>query len=88
MGKSGVLPGGDAPAWTAEEVTPSDSVNLTTWARALWVGSAGNLKVIMAGDATNTPVTFRGVKAGVWMPIQVKRVYATGTSASDIVAVF
>lgn len=87
MAVSGVIPGGDAPALTAASVSPSNTVDLAPWARALWIGGAGDLRVIMAGDNTNTPIVFPGLSAGVWMPIQVKRVMATGTTATNIIAV-
>lgn len=48
---------------------------------ALYVGTAGDVKVDMVGGGT---VTFVGVSG--WMPILVKKVYNTGTDASDIVA--
>ncbi len=86
--KSGVMPGGDAPALNAVEVTPSDTVDLQPSARALWVGSAGDLVVIMAGEPdSSVTVVFTNVPAGFWMPIQVRRVL-TSSSADDIVAVF
>ncbi len=87
--KSGVMPGGDAPAFNAVAVVPHNTNNiLPCAARALWVGGTGTLTVIMAGDDSNTPVLFSAVPAGVWMPIQVKRVNSTGTTATLIVAVF
>jgi hypothetical protein len=65
-------------------VTPHDTNILTGGTcRALHVGTAGTLAVTMASDAD---VTFTG--ASGWLPIQVKRVKSTGTSAADIVALF
>lgn len=86
--KSGVLPGGDAPALNAVEVTPDDDTDLQPSARALWIGGTGDLTVIMAGERDdNVTVTFSGIADGTWMPVQVRRVMEA-TSASDIVAVF
>lgn len=82
---SGVLPGGDAPGKGAVAVVPHNTNKLTSASRALWVGSAGNLTVLMEGGQT---VTFSGVPGGSWMPIRVQRVNSTGTTASNIVAVF
>jgi hypothetical protein len=41
------------------------------------------LKVDMGDSGT---VTFSGLPAGVFLPIIVKRIYATGTTATNIIA--
>lgn len=87
MSTSGVLTGGDAPALTAAPVTPSDTDLLLPPSRALWVGSTGDLAVVMEGDNSNTVITFIGIPSGTWMPLRVKFVMEAST-ASDIVAVF
>lgn len=71
-------------AFDAAEVTPSDTGNLRP-TRALYIGGAGAVKVDMALGAT---VTFAGLLAGSVLPIQVVRVYSTGTDASNIVALY
>lgn len=77
--------GWTAPARQALAVTPSDSVDLVGGPfRGLWVGGAGNVSVILAGDSA--PVTLVGVQAGSLIPVQVKRVRTTLTTATDLVA--
>jgi len=72
------------PADHAATVTPSDSADLANTARALYVGTPGDVKVTtILGDT----ITFANVPAGV-LPVRAKRVYATGTTASDIVALW
>lgn len=73
---------GDPGKW-AETVTPSDSVNLTQPARSLYIGSTGSLSVVMYGDGAI--VSFAAVPVGI-LPIQVTRVNAAGTTATNIVA--
>jgi hypothetical protein len=73
------------PGIDAAEVTPSDADNLATQGRALWVGTAGDVKVTTSGGSV---VTFQNVPAGTLLPISVKKVWATGTGASDIVNVY
>jgi hypothetical protein len=94
-------PGGNpgAPARRIRPVTPSDSNDVTNsagdnapaYAVALYVGAAGNISIIAAGDASNagqgTPVTFVAMPIG-WVPIQVRRVRATGTTATSIVGLY
>lgn len=72
----------DSPAADAVAVTPSDSVNFTTNARALYVGNTGNVVLIPLGG---TAVTFANVAAGTIIPVRCSRVNATGTTATNIV---
>ena len=51
----------------------------------LYVGVAGDLKVeTIGGDV----VTFVGVVAGSFIPVQVRKVYSTDTSAQSILALW
>lgn len=70
-------------AHSAFVVTPSDSTIIPA-TRGLYVGTAGNINVVMAEDE-NT-VLFTAVPAGSILPIQVIKVLATSTTASTIVA--
>lgn len=70
----------------AVAVTPSDTVDLATGAtKGIYVGGAGNLKADMANGTT---ATFNALAVGVLHNLSVKRVYATGTTATVIVAVY
>ena len=51
----------------------------------LYVGVAGSVTIITAGG---DEVTLQGVPAGTFIPIQTKRVMATGTTASGIIALW
>lgn len=76
--------GTTSPATIAETVTPSDSTDLTNVSRALWIGGAGNISVIMANGTT---VLFSGIAAGTMLPLRVSRVRSTSTTATLIVAI-
>jgi hypothetical protein len=65
-------------------IVPSDSVNLTT-AAVIYVGVGGNVKVT---TAQGTAITFTGVLAGSVIPVQVMRVWSTGTTATNMVGIF
>jgi hypothetical protein len=71
------------PAEHAEAVTPSDSTDLAVVSRALWVGGAGDVAVIMASGAA---ATFANVAAGTHLPVRVSRVKSTGTTGTLILA--
>jgi hypothetical protein len=79
-------PGGlDSPATAAFSVTPNDSTDFAFYTRGLWIGGAGNLSVQMMND---TILTFSGVPAGTLLPLAVRKVRATGTTATNIVGVY
>ena len=73
-----------SPITGAAAVTPNDATNLPETTVSLYVGTAGTLKVTFEDDST---VTYAAIAAGRH-PLRVKRVWATGTSASNIVAEF
>lgn len=72
-----------ANAYDATAVTKSDSTVLPT-TRALWIGTTGDVAVTMAHGST---ITYKNVPVGV-LPVQVTQVLETGTTASDIVAMY
>jgi hypothetical protein len=73
-------------AYDAAAVTPSDTLDLTTVTRWLYIGGAGNLAVVMFGTGTN--LTLTGLLAGTLLPMRVSRVKATGTTATNILALW
>lgn len=72
-----------APAGYGLAVTPSDSTVLAT-SRALYIGTGGNITV----EDINAIVTYVNVPSGYILPVQVKAVRATGTTATNIVALY
>lgn len=66
-------------------VTPHDSTNFTVVPDALWVGGAGNIVLVGSDDVA---VTFTGVPAGTYLQVSPKRVNATSTTATAIVAIY
>lgn len=69
----------------AAAITPSDAAALSPPSGRLFVGGAGNLKVDTIGGET---VTFTGVVAGSLIPVRAIKVYATGTTATNIAALW
>lgn len=72
------------PGEHAAAVTLSDSAVLDPTPRAIYVGTGGNLKVTMRGGEV---VTFTNLVVG-WHPIRPKVLWSTGTTASNIVAIW
>ena len=71
------------PATNGVLITPSDSTDLVTVSRAVYVGTTGNMKVTMQDSGT---VLFTGIPAGTTLPIRVSRIWSTTTTASTIIA--
>lgn len=68
----------------ATTFTNSDTINLPS-PSVIYVGGLGNVRVTTAqGD----DVTFTTVQAGSVLPVQVIRVWATGTTASNLVRIY
>lgn len=65
-------------------VTPNDSANLSQPARALYVGGAGNVAVVLNNGGA--AVTFANVPSGTILPVQAYRVMLTNTTATSILA--
>ncbi|AWM35903.1 hypothetical protein GobsT_63650 [Gemmata obscuriglobus] len=83
----------DAPGDIGIAVVPSDTTDLPNGpCRAFDVGTAGDVRVIFASDASNggtgTPVTLKNRAAGMPYPYRVRRVLATGTTGGDITAIY
>ena len=76
---------GETPAENAVAVAPNDTNELTHVTTALYIGGAGNVTVRMHGGGT---VTFAAVPAGTQLRIRAKGVNATGTTATNIVALY
>jgi hypothetical protein len=71
------------PASHGFAVTPSDSALLAETTRGIYVGTGGTIAALMLSGAG---VTFAAVPGGTTLPVRLTKIMATGTTASDIVA--
>jgi hypothetical protein len=70
----------------AESVSNSDTADLSEEKAELYIGTGGHVKVNLFGGST---VTLKNVPSGTYLQgIFVTRVYRTGTTARDIVAIY
>ena len=76
----------------ASAVTPSDTVNIpnvtgspTTQPCVLYIGTTGDLRVLTEGG---DDVVFTNVQGGTFFPVNVLRVFADGTGANNIIAIW
>lgn len=66
-------------------VSPNDSVDLNTTTRAISFSGAGALRVELEDSDAAVTIPSGALAAGVCHPLGVKRIYATGTTATGIV---
>ena len=77
----------------AAAVTPSDTVDIPyvgypsgpTLACVIYTGSGGDIRVMTDGG---DDVTFVSTNPGTFLPVQVNRVFATDTTATNILALW
>ena len=79
-----------SPYTRAVPITPSDTEDLVESPRALNIhkgtgGSTTDVRVLLWGDSNPVTLTFQ---VGYVVPIRARRVYATGTDATRIVALY
>lgn len=85
------FPSKKAPAYVSDvkigaaTVTPNDASDLPKIASGIYVGATGDLVVTFLDGNT---VTLKGLASGVIHPLCVKRVLATGTTATGIIAMY
>ncbi|QDZ10718.1 spike base protein, RCAP_Rcc01079 family [Devosia ginsengisoli] len=63
-------------------IVPDDGADLAEITRALYVGVGGSLSIVLQSGAE---LTLQGVAAGTVLPLRVRRLKASGTSASAVV---
>lgn len=68
----------------ATAVTPNDT-NYIAVTDGIFIGGAGNLNVEMANGST---ALFTAPTVGTYLPISVRKVLATNTTATNIVALY
>lgn len=71
----------------AVAITPSNSTSFTAGeCDGIWSGDAapGDITAVVSGTA----VLFKSVPAGVLLPIRASRVNSTGTTATNMVALY
>lgn len=78
-------PGLTSPAIDGSMIVPDDSGDLAHVTRAVYVGNGGQIAAQLASGST---ITLAAVPSGTLLPLRVRRVMATGTSAGDLVGLW
>lgn len=72
------------PGTRSFAITPNDSADLDVGTRWFYVGVAGDVKITLVDDPPgHTGVVLKGMTVGMHR-IAVRRVYATGTTATNL----
>jgi len=78
---SGHAAGLEAPATGMLQITPDDGADLASLTRALMVATAGDVAVIMQDGSDGV---LPALQPGVIYPLRVRRVQASGTTATGL----
>jgi hypothetical protein len=78
------IPGLESPASHALAVSPSDTEDLPVAGRAVNAATAGSLRV----STVNGDIATITIAAGIAFPIRVKRIWASGTTATGLVVLY
>jgi hypothetical protein len=73
-----------ASAIDAAAIVPNDAADLPYVTRSIYVGTAGDVTLLLR--SASAPVTYKSVPAGTRLMVSATRVYATGTTASNMLA--
>jgi hypothetical protein len=74
----------DSVCENAFVIVPNDDNDLPNASRSIYVGSGGNLKVLLVNS--NAPIVLKNVQDGSVLPLRIKKVFAIDTSADDLIA--
>lgn len=66
-------------------ITPDNANDLTTYAKALYIGGTGDVAFIPVNQVADTPVVILKAHPVGYAPIQARRIMSTGTTATNIV---
>lgn len=71
-----------SPASDGAAVTPSDTANLATASKRIWVGTTGNVALV---TIRGTALTYNSVPSGTYLNVRAQQIKSTGTTATNIV---
>jgi hypothetical protein len=79
----------DAPARFLRAIVPSDTVDLADVPKSIYVGTGGNITLIGSdAGASATGILIKNVPSGTVLPCSPRRILATGTTATDLLAMY
>ena len=77
----------ESPATSSYSVTPHDTNEIGPYVpRAIYVGVGGDIAMELEGDETS--IVWVGVPTGALLPVKARIILATGTTATNIIALY
>lgn len=74
------------PACANAAITPDDATDLPAVPRAIYVGGGGTVVIVGKDETSDDGIAFI-CPSGALLPIRARRIKATGTTATNLVAV-
>lgn len=85
----GVFSSVSDPGERAAAVIPSNTADLLETPKAIYVGTGGDIAMIGDNEADGAvAVVWRNVPDGAIVPFRPRRIMATGTTASAMIAIY
>lgn len=78
-------PGLSSPAVDGTMIVPNDSNDLPHVTRAIYIGAAGRISAQLASGAT---IDLEAVPGGTVLPLRVRKILASGTTAGGLVGLW
>lgn len=69
-------------------ITPSDESEVRVVTRAIYVGGTGDISVMSDGAGGDVIGVLTAAQAGTVIPGRVRKVFATGTTATNLVGLY
>lgn len=68
----------------SDVIVPSDTTDFSVYYTSLYVGVSGDITCVPIRNASDTGILYKNVAIG-FFPIAVRRVYVSGTTATNMV---
>jgi hypothetical protein len=78
----------ESPASRAAPITASDTADVAQTTKAIYIGTGGSLRVELTGMSIGSSVTFTNVPDGALLAVRVRKVWDTGTTASNFIGLY
>lgn len=73
-------------AFHSVAVEPSDTDELNTVINRLYVGVSGDITLVMVGDVSS--VLLKSVPVGLLSGLRIRKIFATGTTATNLIGFY
>lgn len=72
-----------APSRNPTAIVPSDTIDLPDTPKGIYVGTGGDVR--LQGVGSSASVTYKNLPNASYIAVRAQRVFATGTTATDLI---